>query len=114
MRAPVSLSLAARGLSAGTINNQYIACTTACPVATVANPTIDSNFLPGAVYFDLATAYSFTDGIQAFFNIKNLINKDPAIVPRGPSGAPFDQTLANPYLYDVLGRVFRAGVRFKM
>jgi iron complex outermembrane receptor protein len=113
-RAPVSVSLAARGVSSGTISNQYITCTSACPVATALNPTIDANALPGATYFDLAFAYSFTDAAQAFFNIKNLANKDPAITPRGPANAPFDQLLANPYLYDVLGRVFRAGVRFKM
>jgi outer membrane receptor protein involved in Fe transport len=110
---PINVSVTARGVSSGTINNQFVECASGCPASTVLHPTIDANYLPGAVYFDVALAYKFGNGAQAFFNDRNVANKDPAITPRGPANYPFDQFLANPYLYDVLGRVFRAGVRFK-
>jgi outer membrane receptor protein involved in Fe transport len=110
---PINISFSARGVSSGTINNQFVECASGCPVSTVLHPTIDNNYLPGAIYFDMALAYKFGNGAQAFFNVRNLADKDPAITPRGPANYPFDQFLANPYLYDVLGRVFRAGVRFK-
>ena len=36
------------------------------------------------------------------------------LVPLGPGGSNYDFYPANAGQYDVLGRVFRAGVRFKM
>ena len=117
---PIDLALTARGISSGTYNNSWIECSSGCPVSTVDNPTTDLNHIDGAVYWDFNIAYKFmhkaengTD-MEAFLNIKNLTNKDPAIVAQGPSGTSFTAAPANPSLYDVLGRVFRAGVRFKM
>jgi iron complex outermembrane receptor protein len=49
-----------------------------------------------------------------FFNVKNLANSDPALVPRGPGGSNYDFAATNQNIYDILGRTFRAGVRFKM
>ena len=39
---------------------------------------------------------------------------DPGIVPAGPGGVPDAVNSTNPNLYDVMGRVYRLGVRFKM
>ncbi len=52
--------------------------------------------------------------LEVFLNIRNLSNRDPVIVAGGPSGIPFDTVSTNPSLYDSLGRVYEAGVRFKL
>jgi iron complex outermembrane receptor protein len=114
---PISLSGTARGVTSGVVNNNFIQCTTACPVSTADNPTYDDISVAAATYFDMAATYKFGESRQyeVFFNVRNLTNKDPAVVPQGPTGYqswtnfPFNATQ-----YDVLGRVFSAGFRFKM
>jgi outer membrane receptor protein involved in Fe transport len=113
-----SATLTDRIVSSGTYNNTYIVCTSGCPVSTTPNNTINNNHIDGAMYFDLALTYKFmNDGAsnaEAFFNIRNIANKDPVLVAGGPSGVPYDTVTTNPSFYDSLGRVFRAGIRFKM
>jgi len=114
---PVSLSLTGRGFSSGTDSNTYIQCTSGCPVATNNNETININYLPGALYWDANVSYKIRTGegeTQLFLTVRNLTNKDPAIYGQGPAGTGFLTQATNPVLYDQLGRVFRAGVRFKM
>jgi len=115
---PVTLGLSVRGVSAGVYNNNWITCTTACPVSTANNITSDMNSLPAAAYLDLSARYDIgtggKSGIQLFFNIKNLLNTDPAIYYPGPNGNAWQIYPATPNNYDLLGRVFRAGVRFKL
>ena len=55
---PVSVTLTSRMVSAGLINNEWIECTTGCPVSTTAHPTINNNRLPGATYFDMNFNYT--------------------------------------------------------
>ena len=115
---PVRVSLTARGFSAGTYSNSFIECTTGCPLSTPDHRTIDNNHLPGALYWDTSFNYAFGIGEgaegEAFLNIKNMLNQDPGLVPRQVTGNNFFEPLTNLSLYDVLGRVFRVGVRFKM
>ncbi len=110
--------LTMRGISSGTYNNAYIECRTACPLSTINHRTIDSNHIDGQFWFDLSTSYKFEVGeasqVEAFLNIKNLLNSDPALVPPLATGSAFWAPLTNRSYYDVLGRVFRAGVRFKL
>ena len=51
---------------------------------------------------------------ELFLSIRNLTNKDPAVVYIGPNNSSWTFYPTNNQQYDVLGRVFRAGVRFKM
>ena len=110
--------LSMRGLSSGTYNNAYIECTTGCPLSTIDHRTIDNNHIDGQFWFDLSTSYKFEVGdaseVEAFLNIKNLFNRDPALVPPLSTGSAFWSPLTNRTYYDVLGRVFRTGVRFKL
>ena len=112
-REPVALTLTARGFSAGVYNTSYIQCTSNCPTSTVANMTINNNQLPGATYFDANVTVNLSKRIQAFLAVDNLLNKDPAQMAYGP-GIGTAPLSVNPVLYDVLGRSFRAGVRFKL
>jgi hypothetical protein len=114
----ISATLSSRIVSAGTFNNAWVECASGCAAATVAHPTINTNHIDGAAYFDLALAYKFmnegTSSAEVFLNVRNLTNADPVPDPQGPSGIPFDTVTTNTSLYDTLGRVFRAGVRFRM
>jgi len=85
------------------LGHQYVECTTGCPVSTNNRPTIDTNFIPGAFYMDVGGTYNLTSAMTAYFKVDNVFNRDPARSPY----------FVNPALYDVLGRVYRAGVRFK-
>ncbi len=120
---PVTWTLTGRGLSSGIYaasNYGYIACASGCPTSTLTAPTINTNHIDGAFYWDTAISYKFAHmadngyDAEAFFNVQNLTNKDPAIAAQGPGGFPYAAIPTNPALYDVLGRTFRAGIRFKL
>jgi outer membrane receptor protein involved in Fe transport len=97
-----SLTLQQRWFSAGVLANEYIVCQSNCPVSTVNHPTIDSNYLPGAMYVDVSAAYNVTKNVQAFVKVDNLFNKNASTVP---------SDITNPGLYDVIGRMYRFGIR---
>ncbi len=113
---PINLNLTARGRSKSVYSNANVECTSGCPVSTANNPTQNINSIDGALYWDASIAYKFLQeagNAEAFLNVKNLTNKDPAVVGSGPSGTPayvLNSTCGN---FDCQGRVFRAGVRFK-
>lgn len=117
---PFSVTLTARGLSSGTYLNSNIECTTGCPVSTADRRTVNNNHIEGAFYLDTALAYTFLDNAdtgsnaEVYLNIRNILNKDPAIVAPGPGGFSYFSSLYNAAFYDHLGRQFTAGVRFKM
>ncbi len=112
---PITASLTGRAVSAGVYNNSWITCTTGCPTSTIDNQTINDNHIAGAFYMDASFAYKFALGedasAEAFFNVRNIANRDPAQVGYT---VPYLNAVTNYSLYDGLGRVFRAGVRFKM
>ena len=107
------VSLTARGFSAGVLNTSYIECTSACPISTVARTTVNDNKVPGAIYFDGNFTVKLPHQTEAFVAVDNIANKDPVQVAYGTAigSAPLS---INPLLYDVLGRTFRVGVRFKI
>ena len=115
---PISLTLTMRGLSKGKMNNNYIECTSGCPVSTGNNITVSNNQVAGATYFDLNTVYKLHVGEAAetefFLSVRNLANKDPATTWIGPDNSSWTFYPTSNTQFDVLGRVFRAGVRFKM
>ncbi len=110
---PIKASLTGRAVSSGLYDATYITCTTGCPVSTIAHGTVNNDHMPGAFYLDAAFSYNFLLGEEtkgeAFLNVRNLGNKDPYASPR-----TYYLQQANAAVYDVLGRVFRAGIRFKM
>jgi len=113
----LSTSLTARAMSSGTDSNTYIVCSTACPVSNANNRTINFNHLPGYLYFDASVSYRFdvaATEIETFFNVKNIANTDPAKTAQTADAFGYIGHQTNVSKYDYLGRVFRAGVRFKM
>lgn len=97
-----------RWFSDGVYGNQYVVCQSGCPVSTTNHPTINTNTMKGAFYFDIGGSVDFTKGITSFFKIDNLFDHDPAPSPQTNTGLD-----VNPALYDTLGRTYRLGVRVK-
>ena len=69
----------------------------------------------GAYYLhNLALAYRFyrdgANNAEAFFNIDNLFDRDP---PPFPTNNVTYAAQTSASLYDMYGRLFRAGVRFR-
>lgn len=107
-------ALVARTSSAGPFNPNGITCTTGCPASTTQNPTYNYNRLPAAFYVDASLSREFDVGgatVEAFVNVRNLFNRDPADVPNANQ---YFAVRTNSAIYDVLGRVYRAGLRFKL
>lgn len=98
-----SLLVQERWFTSGTFANNFVVCQTGCPASTAINPTIDQNYMRGAFYVDIGGTYNITKNLTSFFKVDNLTNQNPAR----------NYIFNNPALYDQLGRVFRAGVRFK-
>lgn len=103
---PVTIGWTGRGVSAGNFGPNYLQCSSNCPTSTPIAQTIDVDRVPGAFYHDLSASYKLarkSDGpadIEVFLSIQNVLNTQPGY-------RSFE-------LYDVLGRVFHGGVRFKM
>jgi outer membrane receptor protein involved in Fe transport len=96
----LSFTLTERYVSAGFMNPDWIECQAPnCPVPTLQNPTVDSNRLPSATYFDLGGKLTPRPGLDVYFKVDNIANKSPP--PMGNSA-----------LYDWFGRVYRLGLRF--
>ena len=103
----LSLSLTQRYVSSGVYNNEWIECQTGCPNATSVHPTIDDNHMAGAFYLDFGANYLFGEKTMAYLKIDNALNRDPPPAPQ--TNVTYG---ANPFLYDILGRMYRVGVRY--
>ncbi|MDZ3831495.1 MAG: TonB-dependent receptor [Sphingopyxis sp.] len=104
-----SISAVGRGVSSGTYDNRYVVCQSACPPSTAAAPTVNNNHVDGTFYTDLNFTAKIKVGEsqgQLFFNVTNLFDKDPILLPE--TGLSANSTFS-----DLLGRSFRVGVRFK-
>lgn len=110
-------SLTARGFSSTVLDNDYIVCQSNCPTSTTFQRTMDRMHIDGAVYYDASVSYTFNqfgpgEG-RVFLNVRNLLGADPELIPAvGTTGLPYIY-MRTGGRFDVLGRVFRAGVSFK-
>lgn len=102
-----SLTVQERWISDGTFGNQYVVCQSSCPASTANHPTIDYNKMKGAFYVDVGATFKFSDRLSIYGKVDNLFDKDPVASPQTNTGLDI-----NPALYDTLGRIYRAGVRF--
>lgn len=76
---------------------------------------IDNNRVKAVSYFDLTATYTLGgigDQTQIYASIYNLLNQDPPASPNWSTSSTI-QSGVNGYLYDVIGRQFRVGVRSK-
>lgn len=106
-----SLTLVGRGVSSGKYVGTGIECQTNCPVSTTNYPTYEYNHVKGTFYVDFnltqKIAVDSRSNAELFANITNLFNRGPMLVPE-------TGLAANTTYSDLLGRVFRVGVRFEL
>lgn len=112
-----SFNLIGRGFSGGVYDNNFIECTTGCPASTPQARTINDNQIAGQWYVDASITKKVKLGgskVDLFLYVRNLLNSDPVLVGNGPTGNNTPAyPMTNRNLYDVLGRVYRMGVRFE-
>lgn len=105
-----SITAVGRGVSKGKYVANGVECQTGCPVSTVNAPTYESNRIKGAFYMDLNLTQKFAANVGAdgefFFNVTNLFNADPILLPE--TGLAANSTYS-----DLLGRQFRVGFRVR-
>ncbi len=103
-----SMTATGRGIGSGVYLNTNIECQTGCPVTTTQFQTVDNNKVAGAFYADFNLAAKVEVGRakgELFFNVTNLLDRDPILIPIGDVQANNQS--------DILGRAFRVGVRFQ-
>ena len=112
-----SFNLTGRGFSDGVYSNNFFECASGCPASTPQLRTINTNRINGQWFIDASISKKVKiagSSAEFFLYVRNLLNSDPVLVGNGPTGnntPAYPQT--NRGLYDVLGRVYRMGVRFE-
>jgi len=96
-----------RYISSGVLNALYIDPSDDAYATTTVN-TINDNQVASVVYFNLNGSFRFGDDdrFEVFGQVNNALN-------RGPPSAPQLQFPSNPVYFDLVGRSYRAGIRFK-
>jgi iron complex outermembrane receptor protein len=104
------LFLNERWFSEGVVNRNWVACASACPAPIDTNhPTVNSNYMPGELYFDIGGHYDVTPVTSLWFKIDNLTNQNPG---NAYNYSPTTQSPpTTPQLYDMLGRFYHIGIR---
>jgi len=69
---------------------------------------VDDNRVAQIAYMDLRGTYRWNDNIQFYLSVDNVFDTPPPAVPSTGSNNP---TVASEY--DILGRMWHAGVRFE-
>jgi outer membrane receptor protein involved in Fe transport len=98
------IDLTERWLSGGlTTNRNAIVCQPGtCPAPTPSQPTINFNRVSSMFYLDLGVNWNYTQRTQFYMKVDNLANTRPPDIGNQDN---------NQVLYDVIGRMFRFGVR---
>ena len=114
---PIRISFNEQYVSGGKMYRDMIECAAGtCPVPIPAGvQTIEKNQIGAYYKTDMSIAYSlYKEGpsnAELYFNIDNLFDRDPpAVAQTGNAYGP----MTNASLFDVYGRSFRLGVRFRM
>ncbi|WP_420141043.1 TonB-dependent receptor domain-containing protein, partial [Sphingomonas sp.] len=102
-----TLTVQERWFSDGVFNNTYVVCQSSCPASTGNYTTVNYNRMKGEFYMDIGASFNITDNLTLYGKVDNLFDNDPTPSPQTNTGLD-----VNPALYDTLGRIYRAGVRF--
>jgi iron complex outermembrane receptor protein len=86
-----------------TNKNTIVCAPGTCPAPNVQSPTINFNKVDAILYLDLGLNWNVSDKTQIYTRVENLTN----IRPPDTGGNNVNNTL-----YDVVGRMYRVGVRF--
>ena len=108
-RGPAHVGLQARYIGRGVFSTDL-------HVGTGAN-SVNHNKVPAFLYLNATGSYRFQLGgnrsVELFGIVNNLLDKDPPMIPSGAAGG-INESSTNGQFYDVVGRFFRAGIRFTL
>jgi hypothetical protein len=98
------VTLTERWLGPGvfTEKNVLVCAPGTCPAPTIQTPTINFNKVDSAFYLDVGANWRFSENAELYGKIDNVANLMPPITGARPNNT----------LYDVIGRMYRIGVRF--
>ena len=99
------ITLTERWYADGTSQNKNtIVCAPGtCPVDTIQSPTVNYDKVDAILYLDVGVTWNVSDKTQLYTKVDNVTNIMPPDVQ--------SQTAANS-IYDVVGRMYRIGIRF--
>ncbi|MCC6914553.1 MAG: TonB-dependent receptor [Rhodospirillaceae bacterium] len=94
-------------------NGNFVICSSGCPTSTANKPTMGENHIRSATTLDLTGGFKpFDDyNVEIFGTVENLLNADPPVIG-GSLTAAYYNGMSNKD-YDVIGRQYRAGIRFQ-
>ena len=79
--------------------------------------SVNDNSVPAFLYLNATASYRLPIGgrrtVEVFGIVNNLLDKDPPMIPSGAAGG-INESSTNGQFYDVVGRFFRAGIRFNL
>jgi outer membrane receptor protein involved in Fe transport len=79
--------------------------------------SINRNSVPAFLYLNPSASYRFRlspgRSVEIFGAVNNLLDTDPPMIPSGAAGG-INESSTNGQFYDVVGRFFRAGIRFTL
>jgi outer membrane receptor protein involved in Fe transport len=79
--------------------------------------SVSDNHVPAFVYLTASASYRLrakgTRSAELFAVVNNLLDTDPPMIPSGAAGG-INESSTNGQFYDVVGRFFRAGIRFTL
>jgi iron complex outermembrane recepter protein len=103
-------ALAVRYIGSGVVDNTYV------EGGNTRLLSINNNRIKRNITFDLSETIDLNKltgwDMQAFFVVQNLFNQAPPVALANLPGM-FARQGTNPAMYDLLGRQFRGGIRFK-
>ena len=114
---PIRFTVSEQYISGGKMYRDMIVCAPgSCPnPVPLGVQTIESNHVNAYYKTDISFAYSLykegSSNAELYFNIDNALDRDPPAI--GQTGNAYGPQ-TNASLFDVYGRSFRLGVRFKM
>ncbi|HWY61527.1 MAG TPA: TonB-dependent receptor [Rhizomicrobium sp.] len=98
---PMSLTIQGRFIGQAKLNNPW-----------VSGVDVDNNQLPPVGYLDLRGSYKWNEHLQIYGAIDNSLDTPPPAVVQSNGVNSFANPNTRADIYDALGRVFRAGLRF--
>jgi iron complex outermembrane receptor protein len=104
-----TFTLIQRWFNAGVFSNNDVQCNPgSCPKQTAFQatnyPTINYNHMPGAIYWDAGASWNVMAKGQLYVKVNNIANLLPP-----PSGGGYNGTI-----YDVIGRMYYVGIRYRL
>jgi iron complex outermembrane recepter protein len=99
-----------QGPWSGTVQTRYLSSAVLVNGWT-SGVQVDDNSVPAVAYLDLRGTYQWNDALQFYVSVDNTLDTPP---PNIASYSVSNNGLStvNPSIYDVLGRMYHAGLRF--